>query len=119
MHVDATNFGDRLAGRSDFADRMHELARALPGRSTEQLAITDGCAVACGERRLVVRELVGVGIVVELVERSTMTLTHAGESLVCPAGDVGDLLGACSYRGSAQRYETEPAKLGSSSSPML
>ena len=73
---------------------MHELARALPGRSTEQLAITDGRAVARGECRLVVCELVGVCIAVELVERSAMTLTHADESLVCPAGDVGDLLGS-------------------------
>ena len=72
---------------------MHELARALARRSTEQLAITDGRAVARGECRLVVRELVGVGIIVELVERSTMTLTHAGESLICPACDLGNLLG--------------------------
>lgn len=39
------------------------------------------------------RELVGVGIVVELVERSTKALAHAGESLVRPAGDISDLLG--------------------------
>lgn len=94
MYVDATNFGERLAGCRDLADRMHELARALPRRSAEQPAITDGRAVARGECRLVVRELVGVVIVVELVERSTMTFAHAGESLVCPAGDVGDLLAA-------------------------
>jgi len=52
VHVGATNFGERLAGCRDLADRMHELARALPGRSTEQLAITDGRAVARGECRL-------------------------------------------------------------------
>ncbi len=31
MHVDTTNFGEGLAGCRDLADRMHELARALPG----------------------------------------------------------------------------------------
>jgi hypothetical protein len=46
-----------------------------------------------------VRELVGACIVVELIERSTMTLANAGESLVCPAGDVGDLLGSRSRQG--------------------
>jgi hypothetical protein len=46
VYVDATNFGERLAGCRDLSDRMHELASALPGRSAKQLAITDGRAVA-------------------------------------------------------------------------
>ena len=35
-----------------------------------------------------------VGGVVEIVEGTTMALAHADESLVCPAGHLGDLLGA-------------------------
>jgi hypothetical protein len=84
VHVDATDFTERLTGCRDLADRMHELASALTGRVAEELGITDGSAVARGECRLVVREL---------VERSTMTLAHADESLVGPAGDLSDVLG--------------------------
>lgn len=66
VHIDPSDIGERLVGRPDLADWMHELASSLAGLVAQKLAVADRRAVARRERGLVLAEL--VGLIVELAE---------------------------------------------------
>ncbi|MFO7563177.1 MAG: hypothetical protein R6X02_11080 [Enhygromyxa sp.] len=91
MHIDPAHVGERLVGRRELADRMHELARPLAGLGAQQLAVASRRAVAGGERGLVLAEL--VGRIVELAQVTTVARAYADESRVGRACDGGDILG--------------------------
>jgi hypothetical protein len=57
-----------------------------------------------GDRRLVEREFVGASVR-ELVERTTMALAHADESLECPAGDFSDGVDTTTCNGPTRTIE--------------
>ncbi len=78
MNIDPSHVGERLVGRGDFADWMHELASSLTGLVAQELAVAGRRAVARRERGLVVAEL--VGRIVEFGQVTAVAPTHADES---------------------------------------